>query len=386
MASLYLHIPFCERKCIYCDFYSIENLKPMQTFVEALQKEISMYKSYSHRETIETIFFGGGTPSLLSDDSLKSIFETIHQNFNINKNVEITLEANPGTVDEKKLHSFREIGINRLSFGVQSFHQNELEFLGRIHNAEQAINSVKSAQDVGFENINIDLIYSLPQQSMKNWEATLEKAVALGTQHISAYSLIVEPNTPLNRMVESKQITPMPTEQDAEMYEFTMKFLQERGFVHYEVSNYARAGFESKHNSNYWNHTNYLGFGPSAHSFWSDRRWWNVKNLQLYIERIANETLPIESEESLTKTQLLDEAIMLGLRSNSLDFVQLEKRFGINLCQVHNSTIEQLLASNLAELNENKLRLTDNGFLLCDSIAESLLVQLQVEDLTCRAA
>ncbi|MBI5214184.1 MAG: radical SAM family heme chaperone HemW [Ignavibacteriae bacterium] len=377
MSSIYLHIPFCERKCIYCDFYSIENLKPMLTFVEALQKEISMYKSYSHREKVETIFFGGGTPSLLSDDSLKRIFETLHQNYEINPDAEITLEANPGTVDETKLRSFINVGINRLSFGVQSFHQNELEFLGRIHNSEQAMNSVKSAQDVGFENINIDLIYSLPQQSMKNWEETLEKALALKTQHISAYSLIVEPNTPLHRMVELKQITPSPTEQEAEMYEFTMKYLQERGFIHYEVSNYARPGFESKHNSNYWNHTNYLGFGPSAHSFWANRRWWNVKNLQLYIERIANETFPTESEETLSNTQLLDEAIMLGLRSNSLDLRTIEQRFGVNLRQVHQAKIQELVASKLAVFKGNKLHLTDNGFLLCDSIAESLLIQLQ---------
>ncbi len=347
----------------------------METFVDALISEISIYASYSQKEPIETIFFGGGTPSLLSNNNLESIFTEIHQHFTIKDSAEITLEANPGTVEREKLLHYRKLGINRLSYGVQSFHQEELEFLGRIHDKQQAINSVKLAQDVGFDNINIDLIFSLPKQTLEGWNSNLEQALALGTQHISAYSLIVEPNTPLYRMVESKQVIPCPTEEDAEMYEFTMTFMKKQGFEHYEVSNYAQKDRFSRHNMNYWNHTNYIGFGPSAHSFWGNRRWWNVKNLQLYIDRIATNKAPIEGEETLKRQQLLDEAIMLGLRSSGINLSNIQSNFGIDLLSKHKNTVNELVSNELIDVNENILRLTDKGYLICDSVAQSLLVE-----------
>ncbi len=348
----------------------------METFVDALIYEIGMYAPYAPKENIETIFFGGGTPSLLSNDALSRIFESIHKHFTIHTGAEITLEANPGTVEREKLLHYRKLGINRLSYGVQSFHQDELEFLGRIHDKQQAIISVKLAQDVGFDNMNIDLIFSLPNQTIERWNSTLEQAVALGTQHISAYSLIVEPNTPLYRMVESKQIIPSPTEEDAEMYEFTMSFLKEHGFRHYEVSNYARTGNISRHNMNYWNHSNYIGFGPSAHSFWVDRRWWNVKNLQLYIDRIAANKVPVEGEETLTKQQAFDESIMLGLRSSGINLGKIQSQFSVDLLIKHRATVDELVSDGLIEVDEKVLRLTDKGYLICDSVAESLLVEV----------
>ncbi|TAK50712.1 MAG: coproporphyrinogen III oxidase family protein, partial [Bacteroidetes bacterium] len=234
---------------------------------------------------------------------------------------------------------------------------------------------VTLARNAGFDNINIDLIFALPKQTMDAWQDNLEKALTLKTQHISAYSLIIEPNTPLQRLVESKQVTPCPTEHEADMYEFTMEFLHNHGFEHYEVSNYAYKGFSSKHNRNYWNHTNYLGFGPAAHSFWGSRRWWNVKNLQLYIDRVAEGKLPVEGDEHLTRHQLFDETIMLGLRSSGVALEIVQSEFGVNLLENHNVRIKDLISEGLVELSQNSLRLTPTGFLLCDSIAQSLLTE-----------
>lgn len=382
MASLYLHIPFCEHKCIYCDFYSIENLSPMDAFLRALEEEIGMYAEYRNEEKFETIFFGGGTPSLLSPAQLEEILSKLYNTFSITTNAEITVETNPGTVDACKLADYRALGVNRLSVGVQSFHEEELRFLTRIHSAEQAKECIRSAHRVGFENVNVDLIFALPNQTVERWQSNLRQALELEPEHISAYSLIVERGTPLARMVAAKQVAPLPAEQDAEMYEWTMDVLTAAGYEHYEVSNYAKPGFRSRHNSVYWHHKNYLGFGPSSHSFWSSdthaRRWWNISHLSTYTAKLSSGVLPVAGEEVLDDNELLEEVIMLGLRSDGVDLELVRTRFGVDLLGGPQSFINNLFETKLTIVDNGKLRLTNHGYLLCDAIAETILSQCEL--------
>ncbi len=375
MASLYLHIPFCEKKCLYCDFYSIENFLPMEDFLKALHHEIDFYAGYGTKATFETIFFGGGTPSLLSPVQLEAILSQLHRTFRIEHDAEVTVETNPGTVDKEKLAAFRSLGVNRLSIGIQSFHDDELKFLSRIHDANQAIQCVKFARAADFDNVSIDLIYALPDQSKEQWEDNLRKAVSLQPDHISAYGLIVEDNTPLAHMVRSRLVTPKPVEQEAEFFECTMQFLEARGFEHYEVSNYAKPGFRSRHNYNYWRHENYLGFGPSAHSFWQDgekaKRWNNIANLSHYNALLTEAKLPLRSEESLTADQLVTERVLLGLRSDGLNLTKLKADF--NSPALRYSMIPSLMETGEATLDNGMLRLTRQGYLLCDEIAALLI-------------
>ena len=376
MASLYIHIPFCEHKCIYCDFYSIESLHPVEPFLASLRREIAMYSEYGRKESFETIFFGGGTPSLLSPAAIAEQLDLLHRTFSILPNAEITLETNPGTVDRAKLAGFRAAGINRLSFGVQSFHDDDLRFLTRIHSAEQAKQSIRLARAVGFDNMSLDLIFALPHQTLTKWEENLREFVELEIEHVSAYSLIVEKNTPLSRLVAAKQVSPLPLETEAEMYEFTMAYLHGAGFEHYEVSNYAKPGFRSRHNSNYWNHSNYLAFGPSAHSFWINRRWWNVRSIESYCKKVSAGERPIAGEELLTPEQSLDETIMLGLRGEGIHLDRLKMRHGIDLVASNLRTINDLVSEHLLLHDPPFLRLTDRGYLLCDEISGVLLAHL----------
>lgn len=379
MPSLYLHIPFCEKKCLYCDFYSIENFSPMEDFLKSLHREIDMYASYGSGVTFETIFFGGGTPSLLEPSQIELILTHIHSAFTIEQNAEVTVETNPGTVTVGKLRAYRSLGVNRLSIGVQSFHNDELKFLSRIHDRDEAVRCVEMARSAGFDNLNIDLIFSLPGQNLARWKDNLAQAVALNTEHISAYSLIIEDKTPLARLVNAKQVSPNPLETEADMYEFTMDFLGRRGYEHYEVSNYSKPGFRSKHNYNYWNHQNYLGFGPSAHSFWKQpdasygRRWWNMANLSHYCERLLGDRLPLVSEEFVRAKELMNERVFLGLRCDGLDLKQFENEFGVALSSSHGHTIQQLVDEEYAAIEDSRLRLTPKGFLLCDEISQRLL-------------
>ena len=376
MSGIYLHIPFCERKCIYCDFYSIENRNSMDEFVRALHREVEMNREYANHESVDTIFFGGGTPSLLSPTVIAGILDVVHRTFRVEPAAEITLEANPGTVDREKLLAYKSAGINRLSFGVQSFHQDELEFLGRIHSAAEAEECVRWAKEAGFEDVSVDLMYALPQQTLGRWEDNLRRAVGLDVPHISAYSLIIEERTPLARMVNAKLVSPLPSDIEAEMYEFTMAYLAQRGFEHYEVSNYSRPGHCSRHNSNYWNHSNYLGLGPSAHSFWKNRRWWNVASVWAYIEKVSGGMQPLAGEEFLQAKQLLHETVMLGLRSDGVNIRSVGEKFGPDLPGRMVEFSRQLFERRLAVREGDNLRLTDKGFMLCDEISQLLLSRL----------
>lgn len=379
LASLYVHIPFCERKCLYCDFYSVAATERVEDFLAALRREISLRRDFRDWAVFETIFFGGGTPSLLTPGQVERILSHLHAAFRITPEAEVTLEANPGTVTGEKLRALRSLGINRLSIGIQSFHDHELKALGRIHDRAEALRCFDEGHAAGFDNISVDLIYSTPGQTLAGWEDDLRIATDLAPQHIAAYSLILEEGTPLARLVEAGTIRMNAADREAEMYERAMAWLGTRGYEHYEVSNYALPGFRCRHNGNYWSHENYLGFGPSAHSFWkerggtSGRRWWNVADLSTYVDRLKNGVLPVESEEQVGPKEMLNERIFLGLRSGGVDRMRLQQDFGYNLALRQEDTVRWLLDEKMAVLESGILRLTSKGFLLCDEICSQLL-------------
>jgi oxygen-independent coproporphyrinogen-3 oxidase len=379
VASIYVHIPFCERKCLYCDFYSLTDTERVEDFVAALMQEIALRRDLGGRAAIETIFFGGGTPSLLTPRQLEAILSRLRSDFDVIPDAEVTLEANPGTVDGEKLRAFRNLGINRLSLGIQSFHEHELKVLGRIHDRAEALRCVELARTAGFDNLGVDLIYSIPGQSLAEWEANLRAVVDLAPQHVAAYSLIVEDDTPLARRVRAGEVRLNPTDLEAGMYERAMEMLDVHGYEHYEVSNYALPGFRCRHNGNYWSHGDYLGFGPSAHSFRkeaggkSGRRWWNVADLSTYVTRLREGGLPVESGEQVGPTEMRSERIFLGLRSDGLDLRRLLLDFQQDLAAKERDTFHWMTAGDLASLSEGVLRLRPKGYLVCDEICRRLL-------------
>ena len=314
-AGIYLHIPFCKTKCIYCDFYSVTKREDsISKFIECLIKEIELNKNKLKNYEFDTIFFGGGTPSVLTESQLEKILTALYKYYKIDKNIEITLECNPGEVTFKKLKGFRNLGINRLSIGFQSFNNHTLKFLGRLHNAEQSILTYNEARKAGFNNINIDLIYDIPKQKLKDWKNDLFLGTSLDPEHISAYSLTVEQNTALHSMVKNKIIT-MPTEtMDKKMFLSTIEYLENKNYKHYEISNFCKNKKECKHNLHYWKLEPYLAFGPGAHGFDGSKRWWNKKSIDYYIESLEENILPIQSEEILTIKNSFNENIMNGLR------------------------------------------------------------------------
>jgi oxygen-independent coproporphyrinogen-3 oxidase len=378
LASLYIHIPFCERKCLYCDFYSVANAAAVEGFLAALTREIVLRGDQLGAAPCETIFFGGGTPSLLTPRQLESILTRLHATCRIAPDAEITLEANPGTVTQDSLRAFRSLGVNRLSVGIQSLHDRDLAFLGRIHDGAESLRCVGWGRTAGFENIGVDLIYSIPGQTLDQWEENLRIAVDLTPQHIAAYSLIVEDHTPLGRLVRAGEIRTTPVEIEARMYERTMEWLAGRGYEHYEVSNYALPGFRCRHNCAYWTHADYLGFGPSAHSFRAQgdgacgRRWWNVSDLATYADLLARGLLPVASEERIGTRELIHERILLGLRGSGLDLALLGEDMGYDVRTRQPDMIRWMIEEKLATRDGRMLRLTPKGYVVCDEICGRL--------------
>ena len=366
--GIYVHVPFCEKKCFYCDFYSIENHSQRKEFLSSLISEIELLsQDQSQQFAADTIFFGGGTPSLLSATEITSILDTLAGHFDLSHVVEITVECNPGTITLESLTSYHNLGINRLSFGVQSFFDDELKFLSRIHDSQQAIDAIHLARKCGFENINLDLMYGLPGQTMERVEANLRTAVHLEPDHISAYNLIVEPGTPLFSSVAAGAVKVLEEKTEATMYELTMALLEQDGFEHYEISNYSRRGYNCRHNLKYWNSEEYLGFGPSAHSYLAGWRWWNVSSLGNYIAELSSGKLPISAREQLTENQVIDEFIMLQLRQGKIDLKKLDEGFQLTLDP---DFILDLVETGYAEAIGNRVFLTRKGFLVCDEIIE----------------
>lgn len=373
-SSIYIHIPFCDHKCIYCDFYSIITHENIRKYLDALKTEIEFYANdFSVGRKFSTIFFGGGTPSLLAPDQIEEIVLHLKNNFTVTDDAEITLETNPGTVDGIKLKEFLNAGINRISIGIQTFDDEELKFLTRIHNKQTAIETVWLAKEAGFKNISVDLIFNLPKQTKEKWLFNLQTATELPITHLSTYSLILERGTILNKLVLDKKVTLQDEDYDAELYELTIDFLTRNNFVQYEVSNFALKGFECKHNLAYWQYKDYLGFGTSAHSFVNGRRWWNYSPLNFYIDSVMKKGNAVIGEEILSEQQRREEFIMLALRSNGLNTNEFNKIFGDDWLTKRRNLVDNYLNAELLTIENNCITLTAKGYVVCDEIIANLI-------------
>ena len=373
-SSLYIHIPFCDHKCIYCDFYSIITHDGIQIYLDALKKEIEYFaRNYSAGRKFTTIFFGGGTPSLLAPHEIEEIIFQLKNNFTVSKDAEITLETNPGTVNKEKFKDFLKAGINRISIGIQTFDDDELKFLTRIHNKQIAIETVWLAKEIGFKNISLDLIFNLPKQTKEKWMLNLQTAIALPITHLSAYSLILERGTILNKLVLDKKVVLQDEDYDAELHEMTIEFLNRNNFVQYEVSNFALKGFECRHNLAYWQYKNYLGFGTSAHSFVNGKRWWNYSPLKFYVDSVTQKENAVIGEEILSEQQMKEEFIMLALRSKGLNVNEFNEKFGLDWYKKKKNQIETYLENLFLADRNDILFLTPKGYVVCDEIIANLI-------------
>jgi oxygen-independent coproporphyrinogen-3 oxidase len=372
MAGIYLHIPYCKQACLYCNFHFSTSLKTRNDFVSALLKEIDLQKQYLQNEPVETIYFGGGTPSLLSKTEIQTILEKLFTVFEVDANAEITLEANPDDISEAQLQNWAGAGVNRLSIGVQSFFQEDLAWMNRAHNASQAILSIRSAQDQGFNNISIDLIYGTPSLKDEAWLENLSMALALGVPHLSCYALTLEPRTALYSMIKQKKIPDLDTDKQAIQFIQMAEILEKAGYDHYEISNFALPGKRSRHNTAYWLGKKYLGLGPSAHSYNGKSRQWNIADNGRYIQAIEENSLAFEKEE-LTPTQQINEYIMISLRTaEGIDLKKMAEAFGGHISQALYLMAHPYLEDlRLQQKNEN-LVLTREGKLFADGIAAAL--------------
>jgi len=339
----------------------------------SLIKELELRKNYLTSE-IKTIYFGGGTPSILNKKHLEKLFDKIRNTFNVSENAEISFECNPDDLNQEKLILLNYLGVNRLSIGIQSFDDKDLKFMNRSHNSDEAINSVKLAQEVGFDNISIDLIYSLPSQSVENWQKNLEITFGLSIQHISSYSLTIEKNTQLSHLIETKKIIELDEKTSSEHFNLLLKESKKNEFIQYEISNFGKEGYFSKHNSSYWENKNYLGIGPSAHSYNGESRSWNISNNKNYIEMISENKLPSETE-ILSKNQKYNEYIFTSLRTMwGVDLKRVQEKFDE---KIYNYLLLQVVkwkeTSDILH-TKNTLKLTEKGKLLADAIASDLFI------------
>ena len=374
MAGIYIHIPFCKQACNYCNFHFATSLRQKDDFIAALAKEINITPLFddANKEKIETIYIGGGTPSLLGLGDLKTIFEALHAKFEIANTAEITLEANPDDINPSKLSIWKTIGINRLSMGIQSFDEEELAWMNRAHNAAESLLCINIMQEAGFDNFSIDLIYGSPLLTNDRWKRNVDIAIENQVPHISCYALTVEPKTPLAKQIALNKTSAANSEKQAGQFLSLMQWMRNAGYEHYEISNYALPGMRSRHNSSYWQGKNYYGFGPSAHSFDGNNRRWNIANNAKYIQSIAQNTIPFE-EEKLTATQRLNEYIMVSLRTaEGLDVDKITEQFGKQFSDKIISLSQQYIQQGKIVLQNNSLVLTDEGKLFADGIAADL--------------
>jgi oxygen-independent coproporphyrinogen-3 oxidase len=367
MAGVYVHIPFCRQACHYCNFHFATSLRYKNELVAALLKEIILQKDYLGKEPVETIYFGGGTPSLCTKEEVQDIITRIKDYFTVSLDAEITLEANPDDITTEKLIDWKEVGVNRLSIGIQSFFEEDLRWMNRAHNAQQALDNLKLATTY-FDNITIDLIYGTPQLTHERWKQNVETAISLNIPHLSCYALTVEPKTPLDKLIrQGKSLTINPDKQ-SEQFLLLMQWLEEAGYEHYEISNFAKPGWRSLHNSSYWQGKKYIGLGPSAHSFNESSRQWNIANNSIYIEKISKHELPAETE-TLTPVQKLNEYIMTSLRTmEGLQLNRVDEKYLAALL----TAAKKYTESGLVKKENNALVLTKEGRLLADGIAADL--------------
>lgn len=372
MSSLYIHIPFCKQACHYCDFHFSTSLKHKDQLVEAIGKELSMRKN-ELPGAVENIYFGGGTPSLLSESDLTSIFETIYAHYEVVEYPEITLEANPDDLDISYLQMLSGTKVNRLSIGVQSFFEEDLKLMNRAHNAGEAESSILLAKQF-FDNISIDLIYGIPEMSVERWQANLSKALELGIPHISSYALTVEPNTALKHFIDKEIIPPVDDDLAKLHFDILVDTLQNMGYENYEFSNFGKPGYFSQNNTAYWTGKFYLGIGPSAHSFVSSTRSWNINNNSKYIKALEAGELPAEREE-LSRTDRYNEYIMTRLRTQwGVDLKVVETEFGLNYAAYLMDHIQAFQQQGLLKLEGDFLKVTEDGKFLSDGIASELFM------------
>ncbi len=364
--GLYLHIPFCQTKCGYCDFFSITDSGQIEGFLAALEQEVDLWRNLY--PLYDTLYLGGGTPSYLSVRDLENLVSLLSRTFNLTPDAEVTLEANPDDVTLEKLRLWKDLGINRLSLGVQSLHEAELRFLGRRHTASQARLALAGLREAGFENIGVDLMYALPGQKLAEWLDTLQAVLVFEPEHLSCYQLTIEDQTPLGKALARKEFVPATEEEQRALYLCTSEYLENKGYLHYEVSNFARREQNiSRHNSKYWQQAPYLGLGPGAHSFDGRRRWWNVRSIPEYCRRLGEGKGHMAGEEILTEAQQHLEALCLGLRT---------KR-GVGLATFdHFPQARQTLAGfcrdGLMMMKQGRACPTREGFLVADSLAVML--------------
>lgn len=371
MSSLYIHIPFCKQACHYCDFHFSTSIRKKGELVRMLCEEIKLRKEELPDKKLDTIYFGGGTPSLLSSEELNQIFNAINGNFEVRLNAEITLEANPDDLTLENLKTFRNAGINRLSIGVQSFFEEDLQLMNRAHNAAEALKSIQMAK-LFFENISIDLIYGIPGMSQERWKANIDTALGLGLPHFSCYALTIEPNTALKKMIDKGKVKPVDDEAARAHFDILTTRLHAEGFTHYEFSNYGRLGFFSENNTAYWFGKSYLGIGPSAHSYDGKNRKWNINNNALYIKAIAKGELPLE-QEKLSLIDRYNEYVMTRLRTMwGIDINEIGEKFGANFREHLIFEASKEMKLGFLEQNEEIITVTQQGKFLSDGIASNL--------------
>jgi len=374
LAGIYIHIPFCKQACYYCDFHFSASLKRKEELLIALKKEILLRKDELKEEEIKTIYFGGGTPSILNFDELNSLFEAIFSNYNVIENPEITLEANPDDLSLSKIKELAELPINRLSIGIQSFFDDDLKFMNRAHTAEESKKSLSMAIRY-FDNITIDLIYGVQNMSNEKWLQNLQQAFDFGVPHISSYALTVEKKTALHDFIKKGKVPPINEQQSLEHFNLLVSETEKQGFVHYEISNFGKPDYFSKHNTSYWLGEKYIGFGPSAHSFNGKQRSWNIANNLKYIKSINNNILPLEFEE-LSINNRFNEYIMTGLRTIwGVDLTKIKNDFGkIYLKELVQNSQEFIEKGLLKITSDTKLVTTQKGKFLADGIASDLFI------------
>ena len=367
MAGIYIHIPFCKQACHYCNFHFSTSLRHKNELIAALLKEIELQQDYFANENVETVYFGGGTPSMCTPDDITGILEKVFSNFSIASGAEITLEANPDDITKGKLNEWKNAGINRLSIGVQSFFDDDLHWMNRAHTSQQALGNLQLAIE-WFSNVTIDLIYGTPGLSNEKWQQNVERAIAFEIPHISCYALTVEPKTPLHKLIQQHKADDVNPDRQSEQFLLLMQWLAAAGYEHYEISNFAKPGFRSRHNSSYWQGKKYIGIGPSAHSFDGNTRWWNIANNNKYTESINKGIAPFEKEE-LTHVQKLNEYIMTSLRTmEGLDLSRWNDAVSLELRAASKKYVE----NGLIKMESNFLKLTNEGKLLADGIAADL--------------
>jgi oxygen-independent coproporphyrinogen III oxidase len=367
--GLYIHIPFCLRKCDYCDFYSVTSVSRIPDFLETLFGEMEMVGE--QWSAVDTIYLGGGTPSVLNISQLQDLLTNVQANFTLLPDTEITVEANPGDLDTAFLKQLCAMGVNRINVGVQSFDQGVLGFLGRRHNVEQAAAATHASREAGFDNVGIDLIYGVPGQTLDSWFNTLEQALLFVPEHLSCYQLTIEERTPLGRRYTAGEITPPGEDLQYDFFIKTSEFLENAGYIHYEVSNFAKGmRFASRHNQKYWDHTPYLGLGPAAHSFRNNQRWWNYRSMDQYLSAISLGRLPVEETETLSTEQLRLEALYFGMRTKKgIQLQEFGDRYHCNLVSDKNSMLTKLQEEKLVFLEGGYLCPTRTGLALADSLS-----------------